>query len=173
VIAQAHRTTVPAATTHLEATAAWARRGRAGATREQTAGLLMVQFDHHTSRESEPQLHTHNFIFNLAPRRVGSWGAILSRKLYKAQQQAGATYRQIPASELEKQGIRLERQKDTFRVAAIRAASSAPSPSGARPSRKPRRSTATTPQRAWSWRLTHAPFQAARLARRAHQALAD
>jgi hypothetical protein len=103
----------------LEATAGWARRGRAGATREQTAGLLMAQFDHHTSRESDPQLHTHSFIFNLAPRRDGSWGAIVSRELYKAQKQAGATYRQTLALELEQQGIRLERQKDTFRVAAI------------------------------------------------------
>ena len=118
MIAQTHRSAVRAATTHLEATAGWARRGRAGAMREQTAGLLMAQFDHHTSRESDPQLHTHTFIFNLAPRRDGSWGTIVSRELYKAQKQAGAAYRQILASELERQGIRLERQ-DTFRVAAI------------------------------------------------------
>ena len=119
MIAQAHRSAVLAATAQLEATAGWARRGRAGASREQTAGLLMAQFDHHTSRESDPQLHTHTFIFNLAPRRDGSWGAIVSRELYKAQKQAGATYRQSLASELERQGIRLERQRDTFRVAAI------------------------------------------------------
>ncbi len=87
--------------------------------RERTAGLLMAQFDHHTSRESDPQLHTHAFIFNLAPRRDGSWGAIVSRELYKAQKQAGVTYRRALASELERQGIRLERQNDTFRVAAI------------------------------------------------------
>jgi conjugative relaxase-like TrwC/TraI family protein len=118
-IEQAHRSAVLAATAHLEATAGWARRGRGGATRERTAGLLMAQFDHHTSRESDPQLHTHAFIFNLAPRRDGSWGAILSRELYKAQKQAGATYRRALASELERRGFRLERQKDTFRVAAI------------------------------------------------------
>ncbi|MGJ4897486.1 MobF family relaxase [Bradyrhizobium oligotrophicum] len=119
IIAQAHRSAVLSATAQLEATAGWARRGRAGATREQTAGLLMAQFDHHTSRESDPQLHTHTFVFNLAPRRDGSWGAIVSRELYKAQKQAGTTYRQALASELERQGVRLERQKDTFRVAAI------------------------------------------------------
>ena len=92
---------------------------RGGATRERTAGLLMAQFDHRTSRESDPQLHTHAFIFNLAPRRDGSWGAIVSRELYKAQKQAGATYRRALASELERFGLRLERQNDTFRVAAI------------------------------------------------------
>ena len=119
VIEQAHRSAVLAATAHLEATAGWARRGRGGSVREQTAGLLMAQFDHHTSRESDPQLHTHAFIFNLAPRRDGSWGAIVSRELYKAQKQAGATYRHALASGLERRGIRLERHKDTFRVAAI------------------------------------------------------
>ena len=56
-------------------------RGRGGATRERTAGLLMAQFDHHTSRESDPQLHTHAFIFNLAPRRDGSWGARTARRV--------------------------------------------------------------------------------------------
>jgi conjugative relaxase-like TrwC/TraI family protein len=118
-IEQAHRSAVLAATAHLEGTAGWARRGRGGATRERTAGLLMAQFDHHTSRESDPQLHTHAFIFNLAPRRDGTWGAIVSRDLYRAQKQAGATYRRVLASELERQGIRLERQTNTFRVAAI------------------------------------------------------
>jgi conjugative relaxase-like TrwC/TraI family protein len=118
-IEQAHRSAVLAATTRLEATAGWARRGRGGATRERTAALLMAQFDHHTSRESDPQLHTHAFIFNLAPRRDGSWGAIVSLELYKAQKEAGATYRRALASELERQGIRLERQNNTFRVAAI------------------------------------------------------
>jgi conjugative relaxase-like TrwC/TraI family protein len=118
-IEQAHRSAVLTATARLEATAGWARRGRGGATRERTVGLLMAQFDHHTSRESDPQLHTHAFIFNLAPRRDGSWGAIVSRELYKAQKQAGATYRRALASELERQGVRIERQTSTFRVAAI------------------------------------------------------
>jgi conjugative relaxase-like TrwC/TraI family protein len=118
-VEEAHRSAVKAASTHLENTAGWARRGRGGGMREQTAGLLMAQFDHHTSRESDPQLHTHTFIFNLAPRRDGSWGAIVSRVFYKAQKQAGATYRRALAGELERQGIRLERQHDGFRVASI------------------------------------------------------
>ena len=81
-----------AATTHLERTAAWARRGAGGGLREPTAGLLVAQFDHHTSLSADPQLHTHSFVFNLAPRRDGSWGAIISRELYKAQKDAGAVY---------------------------------------------------------------------------------
>jgi conjugative relaxase-like TrwC/TraI family protein len=118
-VEQAHQSAVLAATGHLERTAAWARRGKGGAIREPTAGLLMAQFDHHTSRESDPQLHTHSFVFNLAPRRDGSWGAIVSRELYKAQKNAGAIYRRELANELERRGHRLDRQKDGFRVFGI------------------------------------------------------
>jgi len=89
----AHRIAVATATRHLEHTAAWARRGKGGAVREPAAGLLMATFDHHTSRELDPQLHSHVFIFNLAPRRDGTWGAIVSREVYKAQKRAGAEYR--------------------------------------------------------------------------------
>jgi conjugative relaxase-like TrwC/TraI family protein len=118
-IEQAHRTAVLAATAHLERTAGWARRGRAGSVREQTAGLLMAQFDHHTSRESDPQLHTHCFIFNLAPRRDGTWGAIVSRELYEAQKAAGRVYRRELGGELECLGYRLEQDSDGLRVAVI------------------------------------------------------
>lgn len=118
-IEKAHRSAVLSASAHLERQAGWARRGRAGRIRERTAGLLMAQFDHHSSREADPQLHTHCFVFNCAPRRDGSWGAIISRELYKAQKDAGAVYRQGLARELEQLGHRLERQKDGFRVAAI------------------------------------------------------
>jgi conjugative relaxase-like TrwC/TraI family protein len=119
MIEQAQQSAVLAATAHLERTAGWARRGRAGSTREQTTGLLMAQFDHHTSRESDPQLHTHSFIFNLAPRRDGSWGAIVSRELYKAQKAAGGVYRRELGGELECLGYRLEQDNGSLRVAAI------------------------------------------------------
>jgi conjugative relaxase-like TrwC/TraI family protein len=65
-IESAHSSAVAAATRYLERTAAWARRGKGGAVREPTAGLLMATFDHHTSRELDPQLHSHAFIFTSA-----------------------------------------------------------------------------------------------------------
>ncbi|MDX2287629.1 MAG: MobF family relaxase [Hyphomicrobiaceae bacterium] len=119
-IERAQAAAVTTATRHLERHAAWARRGKGGAIREQTAGLLMAKFDHHTSRELDPQLHTHVFVFNLAPRRDGTWGAIVSRELYKAQKQAGAVYREALANELERSGHAIERLPNSgFRIAAI------------------------------------------------------
>jgi conjugative relaxase-like TrwC/TraI family protein len=118
-IKQAHQAAVDEAGRFLEADAAWCRRGKGGAVHERTAGLLVANFDHHTSRALDPQLHTHSFIFNLAPRHDGSWGAIVSKRLYQAQKQAGAIYRRELARQLERQGHLLDRQGDSFRVAAI------------------------------------------------------
>lgn len=119
IIESAHRNSVLAATRFLENQAAWARRGKAGKIRERVAGLLMAQFDHHTSRDLDPQLHTHVFIFNLAPRRDGTWGAIVSRDLYRAQKQAGSIYRDELAKDLERAGVEIDRSGEIFRVTAI------------------------------------------------------
>ncbi|WP_339865100.1 MobF family relaxase [Paremcibacter congregatus] len=103
----------------LENNAGWCRRGKNGALRQPTAGLLIAQFDHETSRDRDPQLHTHSFIFNQAPRKDGTWGAIVSRDLYKAQTQADAVYQQSLAQEIEKLGYQTERGQTGFRVAII------------------------------------------------------
>jgi conjugative relaxase-like TrwC/TraI family protein len=79
----------------------------------------MAAFDHHTSRELDPQPHTHVFILNLAPRKDGTWGALLSRELYRAQKRAGATYRMALASELERADHTIDYGIENFRVAAI------------------------------------------------------
>ena len=118
-IEAAQRGAVATATKHLETTAAFARRGKGGTIKEATAGLLLAKFDHHTSRDLDPQVHTHVFVFNVAPRRDGTWGAIVSRDLYKAQKQAGTVYREALASELERLGYGIDRKADSFRVAGI------------------------------------------------------
>ncbi len=118
-IEAAHQKAVNTALKHLENNHAWARRGRRGAIKERTAGLLVAAFDHHTSRDLDPQLHTHAFIFNLAPRNDGSWGAIVGRKLYLAQKEAGRIYRNEFANGLERSGLHITREADSFRVTAI------------------------------------------------------
>lgn len=118
-IEAAQKQAVLKATKYLEQNAAWARRGKGGRVRERTAGLLTAQFDHHTSRDLDPQLHTHVFVFNLAPRQDGSWGAIISKELYLAQKQAGLEYRSELAKGLEREGFALERTAGNFRVATI------------------------------------------------------
>ena len=118
-IETAHRSAVHAATTHLEDNHALTRRGKGGTIREPVAGLTIARFHHHTSRDLDPQLHTHAFIFNTAPRQDGSWGALVSRDLYKAQKETGAVYRQHLADTLEREGFAVERHGSSFRLSAI------------------------------------------------------
>jgi conjugative relaxase-like TrwC/TraI family protein len=118
-IEAAHCQAVHAGTTHLEDHHAFTRRGKGGAIHEPVAGLTIARFHHHTSRDLDPQLHTHAFIFNLAPRRDGSWGSLVSRDLYKAQKEAGAIYRAHLANGLEREGHTVERHGTSFRLAAI------------------------------------------------------
>lgn len=118
-IEAAHRSAVHAATTHLEDHHAFTRRGKGGAIREPVAGLTIARFHHETSRDLDPQLHTHAFILNTAPRRDGSWGSLVSRSLYKAQKEAGAVYRQHLANGLERDGHAVERFGTSFRLKAI------------------------------------------------------
>jgi conjugative relaxase-like TrwC/TraI family protein len=115
-IEHAHRSAVLIATAHLERSWAWTN---AGTPRERTAGLLMAEFDHHTSHASDPHLHTHSFIFNVAPRWDGGWGTIAGREFYRAQKNAGAIYRRALANELERLDYRLDHGHQIFRVAAI------------------------------------------------------
>ncbi|OZB12940.1 MAG: exonuclease V subunit alpha, partial [Rhodobacterales bacterium 34-62-10] len=118
-IEQAHRQAVTAATRHLEDNHAVTRRGRGGAIREPVAGLVIARFHHHTSRDLDPQLHTHAFIFNSAPRRDGSWGSIVSRDLYRAQKEVGAVYREHLGRALERDGHAVRWQGTGFRLSAI------------------------------------------------------
>jgi conjugative relaxase-like TrwC/TraI family protein len=118
-IEAAHRQAVHAATTHLEDHHAFTRRGKGGAIREPVAGLTIARFHHHTSRDLDPQLHTHAFIFSTAPRRDGTWGSLVSRELYKAQKEAGAVYREYLANTLERDGHAVERYGTGFLLKAI------------------------------------------------------
>lgn len=118
-IEAAHRSAVGVATKHLEDNHALTRRGKGGAIREPVAGLTIARFHHHTSRDLDPQLHTHAFIFNTAPRRDGTWGTLVSRDLYKAQKETGAVYRAHLANALEREGFAVERQGTSFRLKAI------------------------------------------------------
>ncbi|MFN3213716.1 MAG: MobF family relaxase [Henriciella sp.] len=118
-IEAAHRQAVSVATKHLEDNHALTRRGKGGAVREPVAGLTIARFHHHTSRDLDPQLHTHAFIFNAAPRQDGTWGSLVSRELYKAQKETGAVYRNHLANALERDGYTVDRQGSSFRMRAI------------------------------------------------------
>jgi conjugative relaxase-like TrwC/TraI family protein len=77
-----------------------ARRGHGGHEHVAGKGLLAVGFDHRTSREDDPLLHTHLVIANRIQGPDGRWTALDGRDLYRHRLAADAIYRATYQREL-------------------------------------------------------------------------
>lgn len=118
-IEQAHVLAVETAMAWLESSGGIAaRRGKGGAELE-SAALVAARFDHGTSREQDPQIHSHCFVMNLAQRQDGSWGAIQSKEFFSRKMAAGALYRSALADQLQQIGFGIERDKKSFAVIGV------------------------------------------------------
>jgi conjugative relaxase-like TrwC/TraI family protein len=76
------------------------RRGHAGHEHVSGQGLLAVGFDHRTSREGDPLLHTHMVIANRVQGPDGRWTALDGRDIYRHRLAADAIYRATYQREL-------------------------------------------------------------------------
>ena len=85
-------------------------RDREGRIRVLPADISVAMFQHGTSRENDPQLHTHCVIFNVArTHEDGRWRAMHQYPVYSWAKAAGAVYRHALAWNLrERLGIRME-----------------------------------------------------------------
>lgn len=94
---------------------AFSSRDRQGNT--QADKLLSVAYPHSTSREQDPQLHTHLLVANLAQRIDGSFCSIDFDTRWKMS--AGAVYRAELASRMQTLGFQVERDADSFQIAGV------------------------------------------------------
>jgi conjugative relaxase-like TrwC/TraI family protein len=79
-----------------------ARRGHGGVQHVSGQGLLAVGFDHRTSREGDPLLHTHLVIANRVQGPDGRWTALDGRDVYRHRLAADAIYRTTYQRELSR-----------------------------------------------------------------------
>ena len=91
----AHVEAVQAALGFVEGRAAVTRR-QVGGVRQRagTSGWAAATFVHRSSREGDPQLHTHAVIPNLVCRDDGVWVAIDATALYRWAKAAGSVYQE-------------------------------------------------------------------------------
>jgi conjugative relaxase-like TrwC/TraI family protein len=93
-VRDAHRAAVSIALTELERYT----QARIGGNHpaETTGQFLAAKFEHDTARPvngyAAPQLHTHAVIFNMTPRKEGSYRALQPQSLFASQQFATAVY---------------------------------------------------------------------------------
>lgn len=117
-IEAAHDSAARGALDHIQSNYALANEGKGGAERVQ-ANMSAGIFRHGTSRELEPQLHSHCVIPNMAVKADGKVVSLNTRELYQRQKEAGAIYRAELADNLKGMGFDIERKGDNFRLSGV------------------------------------------------------
>jgi conjugative relaxase-like TrwC/TraI family protein len=100
-VLEAHHAGVAEATAYLDDHLG-TRRGHGGHQHVDGQGLLAVGFDHRTSREGDPLLHTHLVVANRVQGPDGRWTALDGRDLYRHRLAADAIYRACYQQELSR-----------------------------------------------------------------------
>lgn len=113
-IADAHDAAVRAGLDYLERNA-FASRDRGGS--EPLKGIIAATYQHSTSRELDPQLHSHCAVANIGLRENGTVCAVDFDSRWKMA--AGAVYRAELAHQLQQLGLDIERDAKSFKLAAI------------------------------------------------------
>jgi hypothetical protein len=91
----------------LERKAVGVRRGHNGTDRFRGQGLTAAAFDHRSSREGDPQWHTHVLVQNATLGPDGRWSALDSKRLYAHAMTADRLYHAALRAELTRRlGVR-------------------------------------------------------------------
>jgi conjugative relaxase-like TrwC/TraI family protein len=98
-VLQAHHVGLAEAVAYLDEQLG-GRRGHGGHEHVSGQGVLAVGFDHRTSREGDPLLHTHLVIANRVQGPDSRWTALDGRDLYRHRLAADAIYRATYQREL-------------------------------------------------------------------------
>lgn len=99
-------------------TASATRAGKGGHT-VLPAALRAAMFGHGSSRENDPQLHTHCVVFNLAEDHTGEVRALEIRPALTHAGAATMLYRAELAWQLRQQGFRLDAAKGNFEISGV------------------------------------------------------
>ena len=95
-----HRQAVTDSIAFLEDRFAYSRIGKGG-RKQLPVKLFVAAFEHATSRELDPQLHTHCLVLNLGLNEYGNTNAIVSRHFYNSMIFLGSYYRASLAHRLQ------------------------------------------------------------------------
>ncbi len=78
----AHREAVGAALGYMQREACWTRRGAGGSEFVQGSGYLAAAYRHRSSRNGDPQLHTHVLVANATQGPDGRWTRLYHPAIY-------------------------------------------------------------------------------------------
>jgi conjugative relaxase-like TrwC/TraI family protein len=88
----AHERSIQAALGYMQRHACWTRRGAGGAEFVQGNGYLAAAYRHRSSRNGDPQLHTHVLVANATKGPDGKWSRLYHPAIYEHAKTAGYLY---------------------------------------------------------------------------------
>ncbi len=91
-VSHAHRRSVEAALDYMQREACWTRRGAGGSEFVKGNGYLAAAYVHRSSRNGDPQLHTHVLIANATKGPDGRWTRLYHLAIYDHAKTAGYIY---------------------------------------------------------------------------------
>lgn len=113
-IEASQRAAVESAIAFMSEKAGITRRGKGGLIKEKV-DLVAALFEHGSSRENDPQLHTHSVVLNLARRADGTYGTIDINQALKWQAATAGVYHTELAAQLsERLGVITAVKEDEF-----------------------------------------------------------
>lgn len=101
LILDAHKQAVKKALDYIEKDVVKGRMGKDGLMQVK-ADCIFGVFQHIETRDSDPQIHSHVVLLNLAKRQDGKWSAVEALKLTKAKETINLVYQSALADELGK-----------------------------------------------------------------------
>jgi len=118
-IQAAHDRAVNKALHLIEQDTGRSRIGKAGAEGHMSGSIVAAGFSHQTSREGDPQLHSHNLIMNLVHGEDGKWRSHSNENVFLNKMVHGAAYRAELAKELKQLGLSIEPDGDSFKISGV------------------------------------------------------
>jgi len=121
-IEQAHNAAVTRALLEIQSNYAITREGAGGCESYRTDNIIAARFNHHESRELDPQLHSHCVIMNMTKGQDGKYRALEMGEMFRNQLYIGQVYRNEFSKQLRRLGYNVEitdRQKGLFEIAGV------------------------------------------------------
>lgn len=113
-VIKAHNDAVMRTLDHIEKYFTQARLTQNGLTEKiNTANLIIAKFEHHLSREGDPQLHSHCLIMNMT-KTQGGWRAVSNEKLYYHKIYTGQFFRNEISRNLIEIGFQIQTSDKGF-----------------------------------------------------------
>jgi len=121
-ISLAHDEAVKTALSHYENHLTTRQRNDGAIEKYITNNLVAATFQHQTSRELDPQLHTHSIVLNITQGKDESWRSVSSESLYRMQRELDLIYKSELEASLNKLGYKTDKTDKTdqgFEISSI------------------------------------------------------